>query len=53
MGADLATLDRRIYEQLSEDGSPVGRPAPVVLAVALSVPAENEDDLTGRPWVSI
>ena len=45
VGADLATLDRRIYEQLSEDGSPVGRPAPVVLTVALSVPAENEDDL--------
>ncbi len=45
VAADLVTLDRRIYEQLSEDGSPVGRPAPVVLAVALSVPAENEDDL--------
>jgi hypothetical protein len=45
MSADLATLDRRIYTQLSEDGAPVGRPAPVVLAVALSVPAESEDDL--------
>jgi hypothetical protein len=45
MSADLATLDRRIYTQLSEDGSAVGRPAPVVLAVALSVPAESEDDL--------
>ena len=45
VAADLATLDRRIYEQISEDGSPVGRPAPVVLAVAMSVPAENEDDL--------
>ena len=45
VAADLVTLDRRIYEQLSEDGSPVGRPAPVVLAVALSVPAESEDDL--------
>jgi hypothetical protein len=30
---------RRIYEQLSEDGSPVGSPAPVVLAVAIPVPA--------------
>ena len=45
MAADLATLDRRIYSQLSEDGSPVGRPAPVVLAVGLSVPAGSEDDL--------
>ena len=45
VAADLATLDRRIYSQLSEDGSPVGRPAPVVLAVGLSVPAGSEDDL--------
>ena len=45
VAADLATLDRRIYDQLSEDGSPVGRPAPVVLAVAMSVPADSEDDL--------
>ena len=46
VAADLVTLDRRIYEQLSEDGSPVGRPAPVVLTVAMSVPTENVDDLT-------
>jgi hypothetical protein len=45
VGAALATLDRRVYEQISEDGSPVGRPAPVILAVALSVPEGSEDDL--------
>ena len=45
VGAGLATLDRRVYEQISEDGSPVGRPAPVVLAVAMSVPEDSEDDL--------
>jgi hypothetical protein len=45
VGASLATLDRRVYEQLSEDGSPVGRPAPMILAVALSVPASAEEDL--------
>jgi hypothetical protein len=45
VGAGLATLDRRVYEQLSEDGSPVGRPAPMILAVALSVPASAEEDL--------
>ena len=45
VSADLATLDRRVYEQLSEDGSPVGRTAPVVLTVGLSVPAGSEDDL--------
>src|SRR5690349_15850469 len=26
--AGLATLERRVFEQISEDGSPVGRPAP-------------------------
>ncbi len=45
VGAGLAALERRVYEQISEDGSPVGRPAPVILAVALSVPAAAEDDL--------
>ena len=45
VGAGLATLDRRIYEQISEDGSPVGSPAPVILAVAMSVPASAEEDL--------
>jgi hypothetical protein len=48
VGAGLATLDRRVYEQISEDGSPVGRnpdPAPVILAVAMSVPEGSEDDL--------
>jgi hypothetical protein len=45
VAAGLATLDRRVYEQISEDGSPVGRPAPVILAVAMSVPEGSEDDL--------
>jgi len=43
--AGLAALDRRVYEQVSDDGSPVERPAPVILAVALSVPEGSEDDL--------
>jgi hypothetical protein len=45
VAAGLATLDRRVYEQTSEDGSPVGRPAPMILAVAMSVPEGSEDDL--------
>ena len=48
VGAGLATLDRRVYEQISDDGSPVGRnpdPAPVILAVAMSVPEGSENDL--------
>jgi hypothetical protein len=46
VGAGLATLDRRIYEEISSDGvvSSAG-PAPVLLSVALSVPAGAEDDL--------
>jgi hypothetical protein len=44
VGAGLATLDRRVYEQISEDGL-AGRPAPVILAVAMSVPEGSEDDL--------
>jgi hypothetical protein len=43
--AALGTLERRVFEQISEDGSPVGRPAPVILAVSLSVPAKSEADL--------
>ncbi|HET9972716.1 MAG TPA: hypothetical protein VFQ68_31080 [Streptosporangiaceae bacterium] len=43
--AALGALERRVYEQISEDGSPMGRPAPVILAVSLSVPAESEADL--------
>jgi hypothetical protein len=43
--AALGTLERRVFEQISEDGSPAGRPAPVILAVSLSVPAESEADL--------
>jgi hypothetical protein len=46
VNAGLAVLDRRVYEQLSSDGSPApGDPAPVILSVALSVPADAEDDL--------
>jgi hypothetical protein len=48
VAAGLATLDRRVYEQISDDGSPVGRnpdPAPVILAVAMSVPEGSENDL--------
>ena len=45
VGAGLATLDRRIYEQISEDGLPAGSPAPMILTVAMSVPASAEEDL--------
>jgi hypothetical protein len=46
VAAGLATLDRRVYEQISVDGDPgSGDPAPVLLAVAMSVPASAEDDL--------
>ena len=41
----LAMLERRVYEQISEDGSTAGRPAPMILAVSMSVPAESEQDL--------
>jgi len=42
----LATLDRRIYTQLSDDGLDAGDPAPVILAVANTVPLQNVDDMT-------
>ena len=42
----LATLDRRIYSQLSDDGPGGDGPAPVILAVANSVPLETVDDMT-------
>jgi len=45
VAAGLATLDRRVYEQVSDDGSAAGRPAPVILSVALSVPEGSEGDL--------
>jgi hypothetical protein len=44
VGAGLAALDRRVYEQISVDGS-LDEPAPVILAVAMSVPAGAEDDM--------
>jgi hypothetical protein len=42
VAAGLATLDRRVYEQISSDGP---GPGPVILAVAMSVPASAEEDL--------
>jgi hypothetical protein len=42
----LATLDRRVYDLISDDGSRSDGPPPVVLAVAQSVPPGREDDLT-------
>jgi hypothetical protein len=46
----LATLDRRIYAQLSENLSPgvtrADGPAPVILVVANSVPSQTVDDMT-------
>ncbi len=43
--AGLAGLDRRVYEQISSDGPASDGPGPVLLAVALSVPAGAEDDV--------
>jgi hypothetical protein len=43
--ADHGTLDRRVYEQMSSDGKEAADPAPVILAVAMAVPAATEDDL--------
>jgi hypothetical protein len=46
VNSGLALLDRRVYSELSSDGSPAADdPAPVILAVAMSVPAGAEDDL--------
>jgi hypothetical protein len=45
VGAGLATLDRRIYEQVSSAGAAPDEPAPVLLAVAMTVPAGAEDDV--------
>jgi len=42
--SSLATLDRRVYELISDSGSLMSAPA-VVLAVAQSVPPEMEDNL--------
>jgi hypothetical protein len=45
VGDGLATLERRVYEQVSSDGSDGEEPAPVLLSVALTVPADARDDL--------
>src|SRR5271165_975778 len=42
--SSLATLDRRVYELISDSGSVVSAPA-VVLAVSQSVPPAMEDEL--------
>jgi hypothetical protein len=41
----LATLDRRVYELISDSGPAADLPPPAVLAVSLSVPPGQEDDL--------
>jgi hypothetical protein len=45
VGAALATLERRVYEQISSDGSAAGDSAPVLLAVSISVPEAAVADL--------
>jgi hypothetical protein len=45
MMSRLATLDRRVYEPVSDDGSASDGPPPVVLAVSMSVPADRADDV--------
>lgn len=46
VAAGLATLDRRVYEQTGLDGlDELPQPAPVILAVAMSVPEGSEGDL--------
>lgn len=42
----LGLLDRRIYEQVSEDGPDGDQPAPVLLAVANTVPEQAVEDMT-------
>ena len=42
VAAGLATLDRRVYEQISSDGP---GPGPVIVARAMSVPASAEEDM--------
>jgi hypothetical protein len=41
----LATLDRRVYEQVSYDGAGLDQPAPTVMVVSISVPPALEDDM--------
>jgi len=45
VGAGLATLDRRVYGEISSDGAAPDSPAPVLLAVAMTVPPDGEDDV--------
>jgi hypothetical protein len=42
----IATLDRRVYQQVSSDGPELDGPAPAVMIVAISVPPAVEDDMT-------
>jgi hypothetical protein len=41
----LATLDRRVYEQVSQDGAAPDQPAPAVMVLSISVPSALEDDM--------
>jgi hypothetical protein len=41
----LATLDRRVYEQVSDDGTAHDGASPLVMVVSISMPPELEDDL--------
>jgi hypothetical protein len=45
VSAGLAAADRRVYEQISLDGPAAVDQAPVILAVAISVPESAEDDM--------
>jgi hypothetical protein len=45
VGASLTTLDRRLYEEISSVGAAPDEPAAVLLAVAMTVPADAEDDV--------
>jgi len=46
VAAGLAALDRRVYEQIALEGLEVlPQPAPVILAVAMSVPEGSEEGL--------
>jgi hypothetical protein len=45
MMSRIATLDRRVYQQVSSDGPELDGPAPTVLIVAISVPPAVEDDM--------
>ena len=45
MMSRLATLDRRVYEPISDDGDPYDGAPSVVLVMSMSVPPDREDDV--------